>query len=322
MAPRRLKLACWDYDRTRPLIDGSVRPEGLEFDIAVMRPREAFTRMFESEAFDVCEVSLSTFMRLAAAGDRRFVGLPVGLSRMFRHSCLYVRAGAGIVRPEDLRSRRVGVAQLDSTGAVFIKGFLSDDHGVTPDDIQWVTGGLEKPARMDIPSQGHGAVEALDGEETLISAFAAGRIDAIMSNHIPSLFAAGDPRLVRLFPDFKAVEQDYFGRTGVFPIMHVVVMRRAVYEEDRAIATRVYEAFCRARDMAMSALYDTDALRVVLPWLIDHVEEARRILGANYWSYGVRENEQIWTTLGRYLVEQRLVSRRLTGADLFEPEIG
>lgn len=313
----KLKMACWDYDRTRALIDGRIKPDGIDLDIAVMRPREAFTRMLEREEFDIAEVSLATFARLKAEGDERFVGLPVALSRMFRHSCIYVRAGAGIDRPQDLRGRRVGAAQLDSTGVIFIKGMLTHDHGVTPDQTQWVVGGLEKPARTVAPRAGHGTVELLDERDTLIAAFQAGRIDAIISNHIPSLFVQRAPQMVRLFPDYKIVEQDYYRRTGLFPIMHLVAMRADRHRDHPFAVEAVYRAFCQARDVAVGGLYDTDALRLTLPWLIDHVEETRQVLGQDYWTYGAAANGNVWNALCDYQVEQKLSPRNAGLGRLF-----
>ena len=170
MNRRRLRLACWDYDRTRPLIDGRVRPTDFELDISVMRPREAFNRMLEHEEFDVAEVSLANYTQLKAAGDTRFVGIPVALSRMFRHSCIYVRTDAGISKPADLVGRCVGAVALDSTGVVFIKGMLAHDYGVTPERIQWIVGGLEKPAIAKTVIAGHGEVKALTEGATLVTA--------------------------------------------------------------------------------------------------------------------------------------------------------
>ena len=262
--------------------------------------------MLEREEFDVAEVSLASYARLKAEGDDRFVGLPVALSRMFRHSCIYVRAGIGIEKPEDLRGRRVGAAQLDSTGAVFIKGMLAHDYDVMPDQVQWVVGGLEAPAQIAAPARGHGVVELLGAHESLKTAFDANRIDVIISNHIPSLFGTSDARLVRLFPNYKVVEQNYYKRTGIFPIMHVVAMRADLHRKESSLAPRLYKAFCDARDLAVSSLYDTDALRLTLPWLIDHVEEARNALGKNYWAYGAEENNKAWNALCDYQVEQQL----------------
>lgn len=313
----KLRLACWDYDRTRPMIDGRVTPEGLRLDVSVMRPREAFTRMLEREEFDIAEVSLANYAQLKATGDARFVGLPVALSRMFRHSCIYVRAGAGIDKPQDLIGRRVGAPALDSTGIVFIKGMLTHDYGVTPDQIQWVAGGLERPAAAKTPPQGHGDVELLGADGTLVTAFMAGRMDALISNHIPSPFLEGNPAMVRLFPDFKSVERDYFRRTRLFPVMHVVAIRADRYREDPTIAERLFAAFTKARDIAVAELYDTDALRCAVPWLIAAIDEARETLGQDYWSYGREANRGVWEALADYLFEQRLATRKPAVEELF-----
>ncbi len=312
-----LKLACWDYDRTRPLIDGRVKPDNIDLKVSVMRPREAFTRMLDREEFDVAEVSLANFVQLKASGDTRFVGIPVALSRMFRHSCIYVRSDSGITKPKDLIDRRIGVAQLDSTGLVFIKGMLTHEYGVAPDRVTWVVGGLEAPTKPKMAPNGHGRVEALDDGETLLSAFKMGLIDVIISNHIPSIFHDGDPLMQRLFKDFKSAEQDYFGRTGLFPIMHTVAIRAEVYNKHPEAAASLFNAFCIARDHAIADLYDTDALRVALPWLIDAVDESRRVLGSDYWSYGAESNRKVWQALTKYLVEQKLAQRAPSLEQLF-----
>lgn len=312
-----LRLACWDYDRTRPLIDGRVKPEGIDLQISVMRPREAFTRMLEREEFDIAEVSLANYTQLKAKADTRFVGIPVALSRMFRHSCIYVRAGVGINHPKDLPGRRVGAVQVDSTGLIFIKGMLAHEYGITPDRIKWVLGGLEAPARGKLPPGGHGDVEMLGDTETLVNAFAGGAIDVIISNHIPSLYRARDPRMLRLFKDFKSVEQNYFKRTGIFPVMHTLAMRSSVHAAHPQAAAHIYEAFCRARDIAIDDLYDTDALRITLPWLIDHIDESRRVFGEDYWVYGAEANRKVWDTLSGYLVEQQLAARKPDLTELF-----
>ncbi|HZP79489.1 MAG TPA: PhnD/SsuA/transferrin family substrate-binding protein [Pseudolabrys sp.] len=314
---RTLKLACWDYDRTRAIIDGRVHPPGIAFDVSVVRPREAFTRMLAGSEFDLAEMSLSSFVRLVAQGDQRFVGLPVALSRMFRHSCIYVRDGSGIRRPQDLKGRAVGAAQLDSTGLVFAKGMLTHEYNVLPTEIRWFVGGLETPADMSPPKSGHGDVMVLGKDESVTAAFARGRIDAIISNHIPSPFFDAGSGLIRLFPDFKTVEKDYFRRTGIFPIMHVLVLRRELHLAEPDLAKAIYDAFCEAKELAVRPLYDTDALRLTLPWLIDHLDEARAVFGPDTWLYGAKENAKVWGAISRYLVEQKLADRIVPTSELF-----
>jgi 4,5-dihydroxyphthalate decarboxylase len=314
----RLKMACWDYDRTRPLVDGRVTPEAVTLDISLMRPRQAFERMLEKEEFDIGEVSLATFVRLKAEGDDRFVGIPVALSKIFRHSCIYVRTGSGIKTPADLRGKRVGVSQLDSTGIVFIKGMLQHDFGVSPQQMKWFVGGLETPAAAprSLPDD-HGTITPLGLGTTLISELRSGGLDVLLSNHIPSIFKTGSVDIGRLFPDFKTVEIDYFRRTGIFPVMHVMVMRGELHRRHPLLAPSLYRAFCAARDIAVSGLYDTDALRLALPWLIDHVEEATRVLGPDFWSYGLEPNRPAFEAICRYMVEQGLARRQLQPEELF-----
>jgi 4,5-dihydroxyphthalate decarboxylase len=261
---------------------------------------------------------LASYAKLKAEGDTRFVAIPVALSKIFRHSCIYVRSDSGIKNPQDLRQRRVGVAQLDSTGIVFIKGMLQRDFGIHATEINWVVGGLEVPqvAPRSLP-ENHGSIKFLDGVHTLMSEFAVGHLDALFSNHIPSIFRNGLPSMRRLFPNFKAVERDYFNRTGILPVMHVVAIRSEVYRENPAVARNLYRAFCAARDIAISDLYDTDALRVSLPWLIDHVEEAKRVFGVDFWSYGLEPNRKAWDAICQYQAEQGIVSRRISADDLF-----
>jgi 4,5-dihydroxyphthalate decarboxylase len=321
MADLRLTLACWDYDRTRPLMDGRVKPEGIELDIQVMRPREIFPRMLQNAEFDVSELSLSGYMTAVAKGDERFTGIPVALSKIFRHSCFYVRTGAGIQRPEDLKGKRVGSINYTSTGVIFMRGLLQHEYGVRPQEMQWVTGQLNPstervpPATVALPEGV--AVQPVAEGQTLEGMLERGELDALLSLYIPAMFEQGSPRVARLFPDYKRVEQDYYRRTGIFPIMHTVVIRRDVCDEQPWVAGSMYRAFCQARDVALGALYDTDALRAGLPWLIDHIEETWSVLGKDFWSYGVEPNRRTIEALAQYLVEQGFTSRRVAPEELF-----
>jgi 4,5-dihydroxyphthalate decarboxylase len=316
-----LTLACWDYDRTRPLIDGRVKPEGIDLTVQVMRPQQAFQQMLTAKAFDVSEISLASFVTLIAKGGCPFVGLPVTLSKMFRHSCIYVRKGAGIHTPADLKGKRVGATQFASTGVVFIKGMLQHDYGVRQEDMHWFIGGLDTPAHKPpaMPQAVPGVqTEFLyDGTSTLEALFEAGELDALFALYIPKLFERGSPLIERLFADHKSVEQDYLRRTGIFPAMHVVAMREEVHRANPWIAASLTRAFAQARDMAVGELYDTDALRVSLPWLIDHIEETRRHLGADYFAYGVEANRPAFAAIGQYLHEQGLAPRVVTPEEMF-----
>lgn len=324
MSKLKLTLACWDSDRTRPLIDGRVQPEGVEFDIKVLRPREIFPRMLDRKEFHVSELSLASYVTLKGRGECPFVALPVALSKIFRHSCIYVRPDAGIGTPEDLRGKRVGTTQLSSTGAIFINGMLQHDYGVSSSDIHWFIGGLNSPApRPLIPLNLTEKIKLdfLSGRETLERMLEDGNLDALFVLYVPALFQQGSPRLVRLFPNYKEVEQDYYRRTQIFPIMHTVVVRDDVYREHPWVARSIYRAFREARDLAVDGLYDTDALRVSLPWLISHVEETWEIFGKDFWSYGLEPNRPTLDAIGRYVYEQGFSPRIVTPDELFAPNV-
>jgi 4,5-dihydroxyphthalate decarboxylase len=321
MANLPLSLACWDYDRTRPLIDGRVKAESIDLDVQLMRPQQAFQRMLAEKEFAASEISLASYVTLKSRGECPFVAIPVTLSKMFRHSCIYVREGAGIRTPADLRGKRVGATQFASTGVVFIKGMLAHEYGVDQSDMRWFIGGLDTPAhKPPAMPQTAPAVEIeflYDGKTTLEGLFEAGELDALFALYIPKVFERGSPQIQRLFPDHKSVEQDYVRRTGIFPVMHVVAIREDVYREHPFVARSLYKAFCDARDLAVNGLYDTDALRVSLPWLIDHIEETRGMLGPDFFAYGLAPNRPAFAAIGQYLHEQGLAPRVVTPEELF-----
>jgi 4,5-dihydroxyphthalate decarboxylase len=320
MPKLRLTLACWDYDRTRPLMDGRLQPDGIELDIKVLRPRQAFQRMLDDREFQVSELSLASYTALKARGDCPFMAIPVALSKIFRHSCIYVRTGAGIEKPEDLRGKRVGTSQYSSTGLVFMRGMLQHDYGVKSEDMHWFMGGLntfvEKPLiPLNLPA--NIKLDFLTSGQTLEGLFAAGELDALLSLYIPNLFLQGSPRIARLFPNHRQVEEDYYRRTRIFPIMHTVVVREDVHREHPWVAASLYRAFCAARDLAVDGLYDTDALRLALPFLLSHVEETWQVFGKDFWAYGLESNRPTWEAIGRYVHEQGLAPRAVAPEELF-----
>jgi 4,5-dihydroxyphthalate decarboxylase len=324
MSDLQLTLACWDYDRTRPLIDGRIKPEGIGLDIKVLRPRQTFQRMLDDREFHVSELSLASYTALKGRGDCPFVAVPVALSKIFRHSCIYVRTDAGIRKPEDLKGKRIGTSQYSSTALVFMRGMLQHDYGVKPSDMHWFMGGLktftEQPLiPLNLPKDVR--LDFLPRGQTLEAMFAAGDLDALLSIYIPSLFLEGSPRIARLFPNFKQAEQDYYRRTGIFPIMHTVVVREDVYREHPWVAKSIYRAFSAAKELAVESLYDTDALVVALPWLLDHVEEAWRVFGKDYWAYGLEPNRATLAAIGRYVHEQGLSPRIVEADELFAPGV-
>ena len=319
-----LDIAFWDYDRTRPLMDGRVTFEGINPKITVLRPREIFPRMLQDQEFHASEMSLASYVILKARGECPFIAIPVMLSKIFRHDCIYVRPDAGIGEPADLRGKRVGLPQYSSTAGVFIKGLIQHEYGVGPTEISWFMGGQDAPAPaplvpLDLPDNIH--LEFIPEDKTLEGMLAAGELDALFATYIPNLFLNGSPKIARLFPNFKEVEQDYYRRAGIFPIMHTVVVREDVHREHPWVASSLYNAFTEAKDLAVDRLYDTDALALTLPFLIDHLEETWKTFGSDYWSYGVESNRPALEALAQYVVDQGLAPRVVSPEELF-PEIG
>ena len=323
MVRERLTLAIGDYDRTRALVDGTVRPEGLELDVIHLDPGELFERVARHREFPVAEMSLSTYLNLIARGDEGLVGIPVYPSRSFRHNAIYVHRDAGIVEPGDLRGKRVGTMQYQLTLNLWLRGILEADHGVRPSDLTWVFGGQDSPgtrerAPVDLPPDV--VVEMAPAGTTLGDLLAEGRIDALFAPHTPDVVAAGHPAITRLFPDHRRVEADWYRRTGLFPIMHLVVLRRDVYEADRWIARSLFKAFCEAKARAMARLRFTGTLATMVPWLVADFEEATALFGDRYWRYGVEANRAELETAVRWAAEQGITRRPLTVEELFAPE--
>ena len=323
MSRLRLSLACWNYDRTRALMDGSVQPDGIELTYLDLPVEETFFRMIRHREFDVAEMSLSSYTVSLFREPRPFVAIPVFPSRFFRHSCIYVNANAGIREPRDLVGKRVGTPEYQMTAPVWIRGILADHYGVPVDSVTYFTGGEEEPGRvekqkLDLPARIR--LQPIGASQTLARMLAEGGIDALHTARMPSTFRTGQGRVRRLFEDYKAVEQQYFRDTGIFPIMHTVVIRRDVYEQNRWVAQALFKAFVEAQRRTYEDLDVTAALKSMLPWLTAHVEEARALMGDDYWSYGFARNRATLATFLRYHHEQGLSPRLLPPEELFAPE--
>lgn len=323
MSRLALSLACWNYDRTQALADGSVTVDGIDLNIQTLEVEETFFRMLRHREFDAAEMSLSSYCVTLGRGNSPFIAIPVFPSRLFRHGCIFVGADSGITEPRDLIGKRVGVPEYQMTAPVWIRGLLADEYGVDPASVTYFTGGEEQPGRdeklkLDLPERFR--VKRIGPGETLSAMLADGRIDALHTARTPSTFYTRPDRVRRLFPDFKAVEQDYFRRTTLFPIMHVVAIRRDVYERHRWIARALFKAFTAAQAKVYEELAVTASLRTMLPWQIDAVEEARTLMGPDWWPYGVEKNLAALETFLRYHHQQGLSPRQVTVAELFAPE--
>lgn len=318
-----LTLACWNYDRTRALLDGRIQPDGIDLNYLNLPVEETFFRMLRHREFDAAEMSLSSYVVSLFSPDRPFVAIPVFPSRVFRHSSIYVHAGSGILEPAGLIGKRVGTPEYQMTAGVWIRGILADDHGLPVNSVTYCTGGEEEPGRpeklrLSLPADIR--VERIGPEQTLSVMLARGEIDALYTARTPSSFDGGTGAVRRLFPDFVPVEREYYRRTRVFPIMHTVVIRRETYERAPWVARSLQKAFHAAQQETYRDLVETAALKTMLPWLISHVEETRREMGDDFWPYGLEANRHTLATFLRYSHEQGLARRLLQPEELFVPE--
>jgi 4,5-dihydroxyphthalate decarboxylase len=319
----RMTLACWDYDRTRALGDGRVQVDGVDLNYLSLPVEETFFRMLRFQEFEAAEMSLSSYLVSLHRAERHFVAIPVFPSRFFRHSCIFVSRRSNITRPQELAGRKIGVPEYQMTAPVWIRGILADEFGVDPASMQYLTGGEEQPGReeklkLNLPARFR--VQPIGPAQTLSAMLAAGEIDALFSARTPSTFRTRPDDVQRLFPDFVSVEKAYFAKTGVFPIMHVIAIRRDFYEANRWVARSLYKAFAAAQQYAYEDLVETAAYKTMLPWQIAALEDTVQTLGPRWWPYGLADNRSVIETFIRYHHEQGLSDHRLAPEELFAPE--
>lgn len=317
-----LTLACWNYDRTRALMDGRVPVEGIELNYLNLVVEETFFRMLRNREFDVAEMSLSSYTLSLFQEPAPFVAIPVFPSRAFRHSGIYVNADSGIREPRDLMGKRVGVPEYQLTANVWIRGILSDEYGVPANSMHYFRGGQEQAGRIEkasIALPSGFSLEDIAPDQTLSSMLAAGEIDALIAPRAPSTLGDGSGQVRRLLPDYATLERAYYQKTKIFPIMHVVAIRRDVYEANPWVAQSLYKAFTAAQKLAYDDLHEIAALKVMLPWLPAELEATERLMGRDFWPYGYGANVHTLETFLRYSFEQGLARRKLDPRDLFAP---
>jgi 4,5-dihydroxyphthalate decarboxylase len=323
MARLRLTLACWDYDRTRALADGSIAPDGIDLTYLSLPVEETFFRMLRYREFDAAEMSLSSYAVSLMREEPPFIAIPVFPSRFFRHSSIFVATKSGITEPNQLAGKRIGTPEYQMTAPVWIRGILQDEYGVDPASCEYLTGGEEEPGRdeklkLDLPAKFK--LRRIGAQQTLSTMLAAGEIDAMHTARAPSTFRTASHAVRRLFEDYVAVERAYFRKTRIFPIMHTIVLRRDLYRAHPWIAQSLQKAFHLAQRKTYDDLAITAALKTMLPWQVAYVEETRRELGEDWWAYGLEPNRHALDTFLRYHHEQGLSHRRLAPEELFAPE--
>ncbi len=313
MAKVQLTLACGDYDLTRGLIDGTVTPQGIDLVVLTMPSPERHWRMTRGLEFDVCEFSMASYLAARQAG-LPFTAIPIFPHRRFRHSYMVVNAHAGIERPSDLAGKRVGLRTWQTTAGVWQRGMLQSEYGCPLDAVQWVTQS-EEDIPLELPPGIH--LERLPPDANLDALLVEGELAAAFYPELLPSLVRGDTRVRRLFPDPKAEEQAYFRRTGIFPIMHTVVIRDAVLAAHPWVAVELLHAFERAKELAYQRLENPRT--VALAWMRDLLEEQRALMGPDPWVYGVEPNRHNLATFCEYGYQQGLTRRRLSVDELFVP---
>jgi ABC-type nitrate/sulfonate/bicarbonate transport system substrate-binding protein len=323
MARLPLTFASCRYDRVEALRTGDVEPDGIELKMQMFPAgREIFDRMVGAHEFDLAELSSSEFISLMGRGDCPFVALPVFPSRVFRHGYIFVNTRAGIRAPKDLAGRRIGVPLYTQTAAIWVRGHLMHEYGVDLATIRWVQGAVEKGGSHGSPHAPRllksVPIEVNSSGKSLEELLAAGEIDALIGSRKPPMLGR-TPEIARLFADFRAIERAFWQQTKIFPIMHLIALRRELYEQYPWIAQSLYDAFEAAKARALARMHYGGSLSVMLPWLMSEVEEVDALFGGDAWPYGIEPNRPTLEALVRYMVEQSFISRAMPIEELFVP---
>ena len=310
MSKLPLTIASVAYDRVRPIIDGRVAIEGCDVNFFPLEPEEAFHRAYHSQDFDITELSLSSHILTTARGDAPYIAIPVPILRVFRHGAIYIRTDRGIERPEDLRGKIVGVPEYQMTAALWVRGLLADEYGVRPQDVHWRNGGLYRPGRAertDIALPPDIELKSIPNDETLSSQLASGALDAVIAPRPPSCFTPDNKNIGRLFKDVRAAEEAYYRKTRLFPIMHLIAIRRRLLDTHPWLAVSAFKAFCQAREVAREEARQVAALHPMnLPWIAADLERVEAVLGTDFGRYGIADNRREIDAMLRWSVEQGL----------------
>jgi 4,5-dihydroxyphthalate decarboxylase len=321
MSKLQLSIACGDYDRTRGLMTGEVQIDGVDPVFMALTPEEMFFRAMRSQDFDISELSFSSYMVKTANGDCPYVAVPVFLSRAFRHTSIYVRKDR-IKKPQDLIGKRVGLPEYQLTANVWARAILQDDFGVRPSDMLFVRGGIDTPGRpekikLQLPSDIR--IEDAPQGVTISDMLDRGELDGFIAPRPPSGAALENPNVGWLFDNPTAVAKEYYGRTKVFPIMHVVGIRKTLAAKHPWLPAAIYKAFSQSKALALDKLSDTSATKVTLPFVEEQLKAARETLGTDFWSYGVGPNRATLETFLRHHHGQGLSPKLMSVDEIFHP---
>jgi 4,5-dihydroxyphthalate decarboxylase len=315
---RQLTIACGDYDRTHALVDGTVKPEGLDLNWLDLPHLEIWTRMLNFYDFDASEISLASYV-IGKTINKPLIAIPVFPGRAFRHSYIFVNVNSGIKEPRDLLGKRVGLGEFQQTATVWVRGILQHEYGVDLTQVLWRT--WTAKSRMEMPLPKRYQVEKIPSGVSPDQLLIRGELDAVICTSLFPSFAQGAPNVRRLFENYKEVEAAYFRKTGIFPIMHTVAMREQLWKESPWIATSLYKAFQQAKKSAYEKLNDLSPYKLSMVWFREPMEEQKLLMGEDPWCDGLERNRKTVETLVQYLYEQEMIDRKLTLEELFTPHV-
>ena len=325
MANIHLTLAMDEYDHTRDLLQGKVNAEGIDLTWLNLDVEEIFYRFASAWEWDVSELSFAKYCSIVSQPDPPIVGIPVFVSRVFRHSAWYVTADGPVKEVADLAGKRIGIPEWSQTATVYARGWLAEDAGIPLEDVEWVQAGVNEPGRIELAhlKLPEGIRYRQVPERSLTEMLLAGDIDALISARPPRAFLDGDTRIARLIPDYRAQEQDYFKRTGVYPIMHTVAIRRDTYDKHPWIAMNLLNGFEAAKKRSVARLTSVTHSQIPVPWIYDMVPELRGDIfpGGDYWPYGIEPNRPTIEAFLRFCYDQGLCHRKLEPEDLYPEEV-
>lgn len=318
-----LTVAISDYDHVRDFASGVVRAAGIDANFLSLTVEEIFFRFVKFREWDVSELSMGKYVSLVSQNDTSLVGIPVFPSRIHRIQSIYVRRDGPVKTIADLKGKRVGIPEWAQTASIYTRGYLVHECGIALQDIEWHQAGVNQPGRgekveLKIPS---GVRYRSRPDKSLNQMLLSGEVDAVASAHAPDCFEQGDPRVGRLIENYREVEEAYFRKTGIFPIMHVVAIKRDVYDRNPWIAGNLTRAFEEAKSRSITRVLDTTAPRVPIPWCYSHAEEARKLFGEDFWPYGLEPNRKTLEAFLSFAHEQGVCHRAVRAEELFPPQL-
>ncbi len=325
MKKLQITLACGPYDRMEALNLGIIQPEGIDLRyIAIQSPPEIFARMQKTHSFDIAEMSLAHYMIMRSRSEFPFLAIPIFPSRVFRHGFIFINEKSGIQKPSDLSGKRIGVQEYRQTAGVWVRGILQHEYGVDLDSVRWVEGGVNTPRPedddMDLRPLGGMQIDIIPPDQCLSDQLESGQIDAYFGARRPDSFDRGK-NVKRLFPEYRQEEKAYYKRTGFHPIMHTIVIREDLHEQNPWVAESLFKACQSAKNWALDAMKFSGAQKTMLPWLHEEIAEMHELMGNDPWPYGVEKNRKMLEAFARYLVEQHFLNQVPDIDSLFAPII-